>query len=415
MSEEILVSVDSVGKKFCRSLRKSLWYGVQDIGREMIGRSNVRQKLRPEEFWALRDISFELRRGESLGLIGRNGAGKSTLLRLLNGLIKPDEGYISIKGKVGAIIALGAGFNPVLTGRENIYVNAAVLGLHKKHVDLIIDEIIEFAEIGDFIDTPIQSYSSGMQVRLGFSVAAHLNPDILLVDEVLAVGDVGFQRKCLQRMKKYVNNGGTLIFVSHHMHMIQSMCSKCLLVNSGSIELLGNTPKVVSRYYDLFYSVDEEIDSGSDQDVPDEDSPIAIEKLIIESTSGELIYVGSSIEVTLQYHSIKDFDDVVWDFSIWTRDRTTRITTIRSRFADLRYNVIRGRGEYRCTIPKLNLIPGVYALRAGIYDPETSWAYVRAGFENDPVFFTVSTSGNEMDNWGVADQDLLAVDNPKWG
>ena len=158
--------------------------------------------LRDGEFWAVNDVSFELRRGECLGLIGHNGAGKTTLLKMLNGLIKPDAGSITIRGRVGALIALGAGFNPILTGRENIYINGSVLGLSKKEIDGKIDEIIDFAEIGEFIDSPVQNYSSGMSVRLGFSIASSLSPDVLILDEVLAVGDIGFVIKCLNRVRQ---------------------------------------------------------------------------------------------------------------------------------------------------------------------------------------------------------------------
>jgi len=176
---------------------KSLWYGVTDTLGDLAGRDGTTDKLRPSEFWALDNVSFELRRGECLGLIGRNGAGKTTLLRLLNGLIKPDNGRIEIRGRLGALIALGAGFNPILTGRENIYINAAVLELSRREINEKVDNIINFAEFGEFIDAPVQSYSSGMVVRLGFAVAAATEPDVLLLDEVLAVGNAGFQTKCL--------------------------------------------------------------------------------------------------------------------------------------------------------------------------------------------------------------------------
>ncbi|MEI8078291.1 MAG: ATP-binding cassette domain-containing protein, partial [bacterium] len=157
---DVLVSVDQVSKKFCRSLKKSLWYGVRDVASEILGGNQRERELRTGEFWAVKDVSFELKRGECLGLIGRNGAGKTTLLRMLNGLIKPDHGRITMRGRIGALIALGAGFNPVLTGRENIYVNGSVLGLAKREIDEKIGEIIDFAEIGEFIDTPVQNYSS---------------------------------------------------------------------------------------------------------------------------------------------------------------------------------------------------------------------------------------------------------------
>jgi lipopolysaccharide transport system ATP-binding protein len=171
MSNEVLVKAEQVSKKFCRSLKKSLWYGVKDITTEITG-SKFDRTLRPDEFWAVKDVSFELRRGECLGLIGRNGAGKSTLLRMLNGLIKPDRGFIELYGQVGGLIALGAGFSPVLTGRENVYVNGSILGLSKKEIDARFDEIVDFSELEEFIDAPVQGYSSGMNVRLGDFVEA---------------------------------------------------------------------------------------------------------------------------------------------------------------------------------------------------------------------------------------------------
>ena len=173
------------------------------MGRELTGRRRGEHGgLRTKEFWAVNNVSFELKRGECLGLIGRNGAGKTTLLKMLNGLIKPDAGRIEMRGRVGALIALGAGFNPILTGRENIYVNGSVLGLTKKEIGAKLDEIVDFAEIGDFIDTPVQNYSSGMAVRLGFAVASSIRPDVLLIDEVLAVGDISFVLRCLNRVSE---------------------------------------------------------------------------------------------------------------------------------------------------------------------------------------------------------------------
>lgn len=226
-----MVRVENVSKKFCRSLKKSLWYGMCDVGREITGREKI-TGLRPKEFWALDDISFELRRGEVLGLIGRNGAGKTTLLKILNNLIKPDYGKVSVRGRVGALISLGAGFNPVLTGRENIYVNGAVLGLKKKEIDAKFGEIVDFAELGEFIDTPVQSYSSGMKVRLGFAVATALNPDILLLDEVLAVGDMGFKIKCLNAVRKIMTDAA-VVFVSHSMQFVSQFCTRIMVMEKG--------------------------------------------------------------------------------------------------------------------------------------------------------------------------------------
>jgi lipopolysaccharide transport system ATP-binding protein len=250
MNNDTLIQVESVSKKFSRSLKRSLWYGVQDIGTELIGR-NKKSELRKDEFWAVSDISFELHRGECLGLIGHNGAGKSTLLKMLNGLIKPDKGSITMKGRVGALIELGTGFNPILTGRENIYNNGAVLGFTKKELDEKFDSIVEFSEIGDFIDTPVQNYSSGMKVRLGFAVASQLEPDILLIDEVLAVGDISFVLKCFGRMDTLLQNT-SIILVSHNIPQIARMCTNLILMKSGQTMYTGPD---VAEGINLYYSM----------------------------------------------------------------------------------------------------------------------------------------------------------------
>ncbi len=198
MSGEVAVLVEHVSKKYCKSLKRSMFYSLSDISRNMLGFGSHPSRLRRDEFWALDDVSFEVKRGETLGLVGPNGAGKSTMLKMLNGIFWPDKGRITVRGRVGALIEVGAGFHPLLSGRENIYVNAAILGMGKKEVDRKFDSIVAFADIGDFLDAPVKHYSSGMFVRLGFAVAVHCDPDILLVDEVLAVGDTAFQSKCLR-------------------------------------------------------------------------------------------------------------------------------------------------------------------------------------------------------------------------
>jgi lipopolysaccharide transport system ATP-binding protein len=224
---------------------------MKDLGNELIGRRHGGNgELRPQEFWAVKDVSFNLKRGECLGLIGHNGAGKTTLLRMLNGLIKPDKGRIEIRGKVGALIALGAGFNPILTGRENIYVNASVLGLSKREIDDKIEEIINFAEIDEFIDSPVQSYSSGMQVRLGFAVATALKPDVLILDEVLAVGDAAFRSKCYKRMSE-IKKKAALIFVSHSMEQIARISNSTLVLNAGLPTFYGDVSTGVDYYEKL--------------------------------------------------------------------------------------------------------------------------------------------------------------------
>lgn len=244
---EVLVKVEGVGKRFCKDLKRSLFYGVQDVFNDLRGKGLDASELRKREFWANDGISFELRRGECLGLIGRNGAGKTTLLKMLNGLIKPDKGRIEIKGRVGALIALGAGFNPILTGRENVYVSASVYGLTKKEIDEKYDEIVEFAELEDFMESPVQNYSSGMKVRLGFAVATVFEPDLLLLDEVLAVGDSNFRAKCLVRVSDLLTRTA-VIFVSHQESQVNRICDSVLWLVKGQNKALGPTKTILPDY-----------------------------------------------------------------------------------------------------------------------------------------------------------------------
>ncbi len=235
--DDVVLEVKNVWKIYCRNLKRAMWYGLRDLGREVVGAGHDRthQDLRPGEFFAVRNASFQIRRGEAVGLIGPNGAGKSTMLKMINGLIRPDAGEIRIRGKVGALIELGTGFNPILSGRENIYINAAVLGLTKKEVDLRFDEIVDFAELHHVIEDPVKTYSSGMRVRLGFSVAANLKPDLLILDEVLAVGDVGFRMKCFAHLRKLVDSGVALILVTHAVPMLQRVATRTIVFGRGKI------------------------------------------------------------------------------------------------------------------------------------------------------------------------------------
>jgi len=201
-----------------------------------------------ETIWALKDVSFEVKKGEILGIIGRNGAGKSTLLKILSRITKPTRGKALINGRIGSLLEVGTGFHQELTGRENIYLNGAILGMRRAEINHNFDKIVAFAEIEKFIDTPVKRYSSGMYVRLAFAVAAHLEPEILLVDEVLAVGDVGFQKKCLGRMGEVSNEGRTVLFVSHNMAAINRLCEQCILLEEGQVQMMGTTESVIPSY-----------------------------------------------------------------------------------------------------------------------------------------------------------------------
>ncbi|AUS99447.1 ABC transporter ATP-binding protein [Nostoc sp. CENA543] len=245
---DVLISVDQVSKKFCRNLKRSLFYGVQDIATELLGGNRKSDTLRPQEFWAIKDVSFQLKRGEALGLVGSNGAGKSTLLRMISGLIKPDTGCIKVKGRVAPLIALGAGFNPILTGRENIYANMAILGLSTQQIAERFQDVIDFSEIGNAIDAPVQSYSSGMAARLGFACAVHVEPDILLIDEVLAVGDIKFKMKCHRKLAQLREKGTAFILVSHNSHSILNVCDASIYLSKGQLIASGETEAVIRKY-----------------------------------------------------------------------------------------------------------------------------------------------------------------------
>jgi ABC-type polysaccharide/polyol phosphate transport system ATPase subunit len=306
-----LVTVDHVSKKFCRNLRRSLWYGFKDIGTELMGRQRGHSQLRKGEFWCLSDVSLEVERGDTIGLIGPNGAGKTTLLRMLNGLIKPDAGRIEIRGRMQALIALGAGFSPILTGRENIYVNGSVLGITTAEIKRLFDGIVEFSGIEDFIDAPVQTYSSGMAVRLGFAIAAHLNPDILLVDEVLAVGDEGFQRKCLTKIGELKNSGTAIILVSHNMHTIATFADDVVLMDGGRHNRFDDVAEGIREYRALFVGEQDadiqEVCTGNDD----------IRFFDVEISNREL-RPGDSFSIAMRYESGLHYAGAEADLAIYS-------------------------------------------------------------------------------------------------
>jgi len=238
----------SVSKKFRKG---ESFDSLRDLIPALVGRSwkkAIGAQLQKKEFWALKDVCFEVKRGEALGVIGHNGAGKSTLLKLLSGIMKPTQGTISVRGKLSALIEVGAGFHPDLTGRENIYLNGVILGMTRDEVARKFDEIVEFSGLQEFLDMPVKRYSSGMYARLGFAVAAHVDPDILLVDEVLSVGDWAYQSKCSEKMKELIKGGATVVFISHNLRAVASLCQKCILLEHGTVVKNGPAEEVISAY-----------------------------------------------------------------------------------------------------------------------------------------------------------------------
>lgn len=251
--------------KFADVLVKPFKYTGQKLAQPFTKKS-VRFASAKEEFWALKDVSFEIKQGDRVGIIGRNGAGKSTLLKLINRITEPTTGKISIRGRVSSLLEVGTGFHPELTGRENIYLNGAVLGMTRKEIKRKFDEIVAFAEVEKFLDTPVKRYSSGMYVRLAFAVAAHLEPEILIVDEVLAVGDTAFQKKCLGKMQEVGQEGRTVLFVSHNMEAIMRLCNTAILLSNGSILRKGNVHEIIGKYLDQGSTIStrwEAVDKGN--------------------------------------------------------------------------------------------------------------------------------------------------------
>jgi len=246
---DVVLRMDHVFKKFTKGERHdSLRDMIPAMVKSMLRRGPKAQDLKNDEFWALQDVSYEIKRGEAVGIIGHNGAGKSTMLKHLSGIMRPTSGRIDVYGRLSALIEVGAGFHPDLTGRENVYLNGVILGMTREEIRRKFDEIVDFAGLGDFVDTPVKRYSSGMHARLGFAVAAHLEPDILVIDEVLSVGDYAFQAKGIAKMRSVVESGATVIFVSHNLGAVVGLCERSLLLKNGKLLLDAPTPEVIRTY-----------------------------------------------------------------------------------------------------------------------------------------------------------------------
>lgn len=408
MIEEPLVSCQNVSKRFCKDFRRSLYYGHMDSFRDLLGiNSGYEEKrvLRKKEFLSVDNVSFELRRGESLGLIGRNGAGKTTLLKMLNGLIRPDAGKITIRGRVGALIALGAGFNPVLTARENIVVNGSILGLSRQRIREVFDDIVTFAEIEEFVDSPVRTFSSGMKVRLGFAIAAHIEPDILLIDEVLAVGDLDFRRRCLRFIENFRQNGGAFILVTHNLNQILSSCDKAVLLENGKMELVGQSAEVVKKAIELQFAGKIERQPTDRSRRNRDKSPFIIVSGKIVGQDGSRLESGKTAIVELTVRCEMDANDLTWGVYIWTDDYSRRLLSRQSSDFGLNEQVHAGK-EYiiRCEIPFMPLAPGRYGIRFTLnaggelrdwvgYEDDFNWADI----------YPVTSSKNEVRAAAVGD------------
>jgi len=338
MNDDAVIQVEHVSKKFCKDLKTAMRYGIEDIGRNAVGMPSRCGQLRKQEFWAVDDVSFEVERGQTLGLIGPNGAGKTTLFKMLNGIFWPDKGKITVKGRMGVLIDVGAGFHPMLTGRENIYVNAAILGMSKQETEEKFDSIVEFADIGNFIDTAVKHYSSGMFVRLGFAVAVHCEPDILLVDEVLAVGDEGFQKKCFNKIGQLRDAGMTTILVSHNMHVISTFADKVILLDKGNAHHFENVADGVKAYNKLFWKLE---DSGLEKVISGNEHITFFN----ESINRRVLHPRDTFCISLDYDSQIGYDNLDIDLVIDSSNELGQYFQATNRAYGKQINLPKGRNR----------------------------------------------------------------------
>ena len=316
--------------------------------------------------WALKDISLQVKQGEVLGVIGRNGAGKTTLLRILSQITEPTEGQVEISGRVGSLLEVGAGFHSELTGRENIYLNGAILGMKKVEIDRKFDEIVAFSEIEKFIDTPVKRYSSGMYMRLAFAVAANLEPEILLIDEVLAVGDAVFQTKCLAKMSSITQQGRTVLFVSHNMSAISSICQTGIVLDAGKISFTGPVHKAVSQYMDQFTESSKEGVQISQRKDRTGTGEVKLTNFYIESETGERVVQiknGQTVRFVFDYatESNQEVENVDFQIVVMTQSEEL-LFQFGTRFTGQKLMKITPKGKFVCEIKRFPLVPGHYRL-----------------------------------------------------
>jgi lipopolysaccharide transport system ATP-binding protein len=368
---DTVIKVENLSKRYrigAKEGYKTFRETLVDAARAPIGKLsrlfNRTSDLRPptsDSIWALKDVSFEVNRGEVVGIIGRNGAGKSTLLKILSKITEPTSGRVELRGRVGSLLEVGTGFHPELTGHENIYLYGAILGMNRWEVTRKFDEIVAFAELEKFIDTPVKRYSSGMYMRLAFSVAAHLEPEILLVDEVLAVGDTGFQKKCMGKMGDVSTEGRTVLFVSHNMTVVENVCSRCILLYQGAIAADGQSSVVISRYIESA----EEITVAPIAERKDRTGNGRIRFTRFEAISPfEPVRTGKDVRFRLSYSVCKEsvpLRNVAFSFSINTL-AGSHLLVFSSEETNSNISCIQQDGYLECVISFLPLAAGIYSV-----------------------------------------------------
>ena len=362
------ISFDGVGKKFCRSLKAGFLYSLQDLSRNALRRKPV-ERLRSAEFWALRDVSFAARPGECIGIIGPNGAGKSTLLRLVNRDYRPDRGRIGLRGRIKSLIRLGAGLQPMLTGRENIYIQCAQLGLDKRETDAKLDDIVTFAGLEKSLDAPVKHYSDGMYARLEFSIATCVPTDILLIDEVLAVGDIAFQLRCLERLNSLKRDGTTILFVSHSEMNIRHVADRCLLLFDGEALAFGKTDKLFLKYYESVGYLNRQLRPlGVAPEMPMDFEGSAWIRVVAVAGRGNAgglkVFTGRSLDLDVTYAAAAPVESATLVLQFWN-SAGVLIASIDSETEDNRFSLRPAGGRLRLNLPHLPLTPGIYRVAGG--------------------------------------------------
>jgi ABC-type polysaccharide/polyol phosphate transport system ATPase subunit len=344
-----------------------------DAGRHPLVRKWQSLRLRKQDFWAVRDVSFEVERGTAVGIIGHNGAGKSTILKLLSNITTPTFGEIVISGRLSALIEVGSGFHPELTGRENIFLSGSILGMRRREITSKLDSIIEFAGLRQFLDVPVKRYSSGMYVRLGFSIAAHLDPDILLLDEVLAVGDAAFQAKCLQRISELKQGGKTIVFVSHDLGAVERLCDRVLLMRQGELVAEGTARDMIAEYQQ---GVAAFVPSAARADGADRlPRHAAITFLEFYDAEGEQTHsfsTGYPLTARLYYAARRPAADAIFEIFFYSQDGEL-CCQFTTEFSGAPINLEPGAGVVEFSCPELGLLPGIYYIDATIKGND--WQY----------------------------------------
>ncbi len=380
-SKQNILEVDRVWKKFCRNLRRAMWYGLLDVGNQLkFSRPSLqpRDLLRAGEFFAVKDATFSMQPGECIGLIGPNGAGKSTLLKMITGLIRPDSGQIRIRGRVGALIELGTGFNLQLSGRENILINGTVLGLSKREIDRALEGIIEFAELGSVIDDPIKTYSSGMRMRLGFSVAAHLRPQLLILDEVLAVGDVRFRMKCFQHFNDLVQQGTSIVLVTHAVSMLPRVATRVIVCESGRIAYDGEVQKGLTIYEQGLVEQASQIGNRADQHWTN----ARIANASVLDDSGRVrneFQTGETIVLRLELECEQTIPDARVIAAVGSPGAET-IASMSTPYQNFQFDLCSGRSTVELKLERVPLLLGAYYFDVSLYGRQlTDFCHRRSG------------------------------------